>query len=404
MKERARTTKEEFDAKFPLNETRHPRPRRKRKVVIILRHVFDLRLLLWLLPLVATPLWAAAPGELDQAFASGGVLNLRMGPLGASEWAHTVAVQKDGRILIGGYQNTAYGLARVHRDGTLDPTFGVGGFAVPPQVELGQFAGIAMVLQSDGRIIEGGAYFSAVRHETNGVRDLDFGFTGRARIDWPYAAGSFDLLIQADDKIVFGGYVQVTGGQEPMQDIALVRYNADGTPDGSFGNGGILTTDLGDRIDRCMRVAIQRDGKIVAAGYAANFGATNRWMLVRYATNGTLDMTFGANGKVTAMPAHGSLGEIPYALAVQADGKILLGGVQSDRFVLLRFNTDGTADTTFGVNGKVLTQAGTRYSSCRTIGLQRNGKIVAAGHAESSFALVRYETNGELDIHSTVTA
>ena len=363
-------------------------------------NAFSLWLLIGLFPLIPTSLRAAAPGELDETFATGGVLTLRVAPLGSTEGAHDATVLRDGRIVIGGHWNNSYSLARLQADGTLDATFGSGGTSFPASgevIELGLFGGVAMALQLDGRIIDGGAYFAAIRHDTNGIRDMSFGSGGKAVFPWPYAAGANDMLVQPDDKIVFGGYVQTIGGQEARQDIAFVRYNADGTPDWAFGNAGSVVTDLGGQIDRCMRVALQRDGKIVAACYSGELSPTNVWWLVRYAPDGTLDATFGLSGKVLAFNARPSVGEYPYAVAVQTDGRILLGGTHTNRFVLLRFNADGSPDTSFGTNGKVLTQAGSRSSSCRAIAVQANGKILAAGHADSSFAFARYQPDGTLD-------
>ena len=360
-----------------------------------------LGVLLGLIPWLSCSAWAAAPGDLDPTFGTGGVVNMHLGPVGTDGRAYSVDVQRDGKILLGGNQASSYGLMRLQTNGTLDTNFGTGGIVIPPIFELGQVDGMDMGLQSDGKIIVAGVSFAAVQLDTNGLRDWGFGGTGQAQMVWPYAAMAFDMVVQADNKIVFGGYAQMAAGGSAAQDFAVVRFQANGIADNSFGIGGRVTTDFGNQIDRCRRLAMQKDGKILAAGYSANFSTTNLWVLARYTTNGALDASFGTNGKMVALIGRSGFGEFPEALAVQADGKILFGGVHSNLCIVLRFHPNGSIDTSFGINGQVLTQTGTRASSCRSLALQRDGKIVAAGFAYGAtygaFSVVRYQPDGSRD-------
>lgn len=146
--------------------------------------------------------------------------------------------------------------------------------------------------------------------------------------------------------------------------------------------------------DRAFAVAIQSDGKIVAAGDSYN--GNNGWCfaLVRYNSNGSLDTTFGTGGKVLTIMGAGAR-----AVAIQSDGKIVAAGYDyAYSFVLVRYNSDGSLDTTFGVGGKVLTLIGGGASA---VAIQSDGKIVAVGYSYNGigydFAMTRYNSNGMLD-------
>src|SRR6185312_12779398 len=173
---------------------------------------------------------------------------------------------------------------------------------------------------------------------------------------------------------------------------------AAGDLDGAFGTGGTVTTDFAGNGDEARAVAVQPDGKIVAAGGA--LGATVDFALVRYRPDGTLDATFGTGGKVTT--DFGSA-EQAFAVAVQPDGKIVVAGGGATGFELARYNADGSLDGTFGAGGKVTTRfgLGLPFTRAHAIVLQPDGKIVVAGTATSAtapdFGLARYNPNGSLD-------
>ena len=175
-----------------------------------------------------------------------------------------------------------------------------------------------------------------------------------------------------------------------------------GTLDRTFGIGGIVTTDFRGSSEGASSVAVQADGKLVAAGASDVNGNGSDFALVRYNSNGGLDTSFGAGGFVTA--DFGSPWEAATALALQSDGKIVVAGftvVSFADFALARYNTNGTLDTTFGAGGKVITDFGAVSSQAFAVAVQPDGKIVAAGYANidgnEDFALVRYNSNGALD-------
>jgi len=264
----------------------------------------------------------------------------------------------------------------------------------------------ALAVQTDGNIVAAGfvwngsnSDFALFRYLPNGSLDTSFDFDGKATIDYGSDEDAYAVAIQADGKIVVAGYA-FTGSN---LDIALVRYNTDGSLDGSFGTGGRVTTAVGFGNDRAYAVTIQADGKIVVAGEAYN-GSNDDFALVRYNTDGSLDGSFGTGGKVTT--AVGSDNDFAYAVAIQADGKIVVAGTSligsTADFVLVRYTTDGSLDPTFGTGGKVTTAIGTGNDLAYAVAVQSDQKIVVAGYAligsTADFALARYTTTGSLDL------
>jgi uncharacterized delta-60 repeat protein len=181
-------------------------------------------------------------------------------------------------------------------------------------------------------------------------------------------------------------------------DFALVRYNTNGTLDTTFGASGIVTTPVGTGHDVANALGIQSDGRIVAAGSSYNSGSNNYdFALVRYNANGTLDTGFGTGGIV--ITPIGSGFDIAYALGIQPDGRIVAAGSSDNGsnfdFALVRYNANGTLDTGFSIGGIVTTPIGSSDDYAIALGIQSSdGKIVAAGYSYNGsnfdFALVRY--------------
>ncbi|MGA2083845.1 MAG: hypothetical protein ABSH53_25040 [Holophaga sp.] len=236
---------------------------------------------------------------------------------------------------------------------------------------------------------------------THGILDATFGSKGAVIT----AIGTSDdeinaLKLQSDGKIVAAGQSQVSSG---VNQFVLVRYNTDGSLDTTFGTGGIVTTKVGTGDCMADALVIQGDKKLVAAGYAS-IGSANQFALVRYNPDGSLDTTFGAGGIVTtAMP--GTDNEI-LDLGLQGDGKLVAVGYQGTTATwynaLARFNPDGSTDTTFGVNGFVTTNLGLASWWWRLV-IQGDGKLAVAGPIVDvsswtwEFGLARYNTDGSLD-------
>ncbi|MFJ5549166.1 delta-60 repeat domain-containing protein [Streptomyces sp. NPDC093225] len=223
---------------------------------------------------------------------------------------------------------------------------------------------------------------------------------GRLDVD-PGFDAAHAVAVQSDGKIIAVG----GGTYEPptATDFALARYTADGSPDATFGAGGKVTTDFGGGSEAAFAMALQADGKIIAAGSRSTNEGGGEFALARYTADGSLDTTFGAGGRVTT--AFGGDFAQAFAMRLQADGKIVAvghsGTFGSVDFALARYDTDGGLDAGFGAGGTVTTDIGGAFDSARAAALQADGKIIAAGYGGSAgtddFALVRYDTDGAPD-------
>ncbi len=390
------------------------------------------RLMVWFLLAVlflpSAPSWAA-DGDIDTTFGTGGRVTTDFGPY--DDEANAVAIQADGKIVAAGTTGGTdrdFALARYNTDGTLDTTFGTGGKVTTDFTDIrGTITtwgrsdsdnANAVAIQSDGKIVAAGTAgvtdFALARYNTDGTLDTTFGTGGRvttySSANTPISSAiASAVAIQSDGKIVVAGYAYNSDQHidANQYDFALARYNTNGTLDSTFGSGGIVVTAVGPDVDYdyAYAVAIQTDGKIVAAGATgprSNYGGTtDTFAIVRYNTNGTLDTSFGTGGTVTT--TIGTYSDA-YAVANQTDGKIVATGYSYKGdyadFALARYNTDGTLDTSFGTDGMVTTaiSANSNVDNARSVAIQTDGKIVAAGIDSSyNFALVRYNTDGTLD-------
>jgi uncharacterized delta-60 repeat protein len=345
-------------------------------------------------------------GALDASFGSGGKVTTSIA--NSDDEAAAVAVQKDGKIVLAGKSligsNNAFGLLRYTKTGALDTGFGTGGTLV---TTFGPGTAVAggLAIQPDGKIVAAGYAtgagnldFAVARYTKAGTPDV---FTSRPGIvaGWN-GFGDNDLyamLVQPDGRPVVAG----TYGN-PNADFYVIRLNRDATPDMSFGYFGQASASFGNGNDIAYAVARQPDGKLVLVGDAFVNGAT-RIAVARFTTNGALDPAFGSGGKVTTLV--GSTGSVGLGVAVQPDGRIVVAGYElvgaDSRFLLVRYNPDGTLDTTFDTDGVVVTKIGTGLDAANAIALQKDGKIVACGKASNGndydFALARYLPDGALD-------
>ena len=233
---------------------------------------------------------------------------------------------------------------------------------------------------------------------TAGDLDPSFGVGGKVVTD--FAAGDdagSSVAIQPDGKILVGGK---STAQSDKPDFALARYNADGSPDSSFGLNGKVTTDFFDGADSVSGIAIQPDGKIVAAGSAVEPAVGLVFAVARYNPDGNLDPSFGSGGKTTTrFPEEAEAA----ALALTPVGKIVVVGTSSalihPKFALARYNSDGSLDSSFGTNGIVVNTIRTDANHARAVVLQPDNKIVIAGDDSPAqkFALFRYNPDGSPD-------
>ncbi len=216
-----------------------------------------------------------------------------------------------------------------------------------------------------------------------GTLDTSFGNSGIVITDFDSQIDEANAIaIQSDGKILVAGVAKITGNNN---DFAIVRYNADGTLDSSFGNNGKTTTNFGNlRNDVVCAIAIQTDGKIVVAGYT-NEGGNLNFAVARYSINGSLDTSFSGDGMVYT-DLNSSSTDCAYAIAIQGDGKILVagytipnGGSIAD-IAVVRYKSDGSLDTEFSPNGIVITDIDNNKNDyARSIAIQPDGKILIGG-------------------------
>jgi uncharacterized delta-60 repeat protein len=343
-------------------------------------------------------------GSLDSTFGTGGKVTTDFG--GGHDGASAVVVQSDGRIIAAGSASVAgisqFALTRYTADGALDASFGKGGKVMTAFGTLGDGASDAK-LQPDGKIVVSGytttgngpSDFALARYNVDGTLDRTFGTRGKVTTDFTGRDGASAVALQPDGKIVLVG--QATNSDtDIIRHVALARYHVDGTLDASFGTGGKVITGFGTSADDwASDVAIQIDGRIVIAGGTAD---PSNFSLARYNSDGTLDASFGTGGKV--ITDFGTIAEGSLGLALQLDGRIVTAGYayidgRTTDFAVVRYNVDGTLDTSFGSGGKVTTDFGGNYDIAGAVAIQPDGKIVAAGYAylsgsKADFALARY--------------
>ncbi len=338
-----------------------------------------------------------------------------------SDVANAVAIQGDGKIVVAGqFSNIAgsdFALARFDANGSPDNGFDTDG-KLTTDIGTNSFdVASAVTLQGDGKIVAAGTgdgNFALARYNTDGSldtnADADPGthFDTDGKVSTDIGTNSFDsagaMALQADGKIVVAGTTNVGGGTFDF-DFALARYNDNGALDTGFDTDGKLNTSFGTVGDSAAAIALQADGKIVAAG-----GAGTQFALARYGASGSLDTNadsdpethFDTDGKVTTTVSKDS-SDVAQAVAVQEDGKIVVAGSTNagngdSDFVLARYHPNGALDSSFGGDGIVTTDIGSGSSDdAMAVVVQPNAKIVAAGGSDGTFALARYDQDGSLD-------
>jgi uncharacterized delta-60 repeat protein len=332
---------------------------------------YYLTLIVFLMTGVSSPAAQAAPGDVDKTFGTNGHVSTDV--LGFEDDANGVAVQPDGKIVV---------------------------------------VGSASLGQAQADLIN--ADFLVARYNANGEPDLTFGNGGKVLTDF---SGDLDaaqaVAIQPNGKIIVAGYAHVFVNTVGFSyDFALVRYNADGSLDNSFGVGGKVLTNFakppsninGD--DFAYDLVLAPDGKIVVAGYSRQ-NSTYYFCVARYNSNGSLDTSFGSAGR--ALATYNIDENIAYAVALQPDGKIVIAGYVYTSpgydFALVRFNSNGSVDTGFGNNGLVTTDFAflVSFDFAYDLAVQADGKIVVAGKTDKGVsgalycALARYNSDGSLD-------
>ena len=292
--------------------------------------------------------------------------------------------------------------------GGLDLTFSGDGKVLTNVTPRSDYA-IDAALQADGKILAAGISgeerpnpnLTVIRYESDGSLDSTFSSDGKVNTDFfGLRDAANDILVQPDGKILASGLANTPGSHA---NFAIVRYNDNGTLDTSFGGDGRVTTSFTPNNDSIQGVVVLGDGDIVAAGIAGYLGANPKMALARYNPGGSLDTSFGGDGKVMTdfTPKY----DAAWAIALQPDAKIVIAGAAGNpngKIALARYNPGGSLDTTFGGDGRVTTDFTRQYDEALGVALQVDGRIVAVGSAgwgtpNPKLAVARYLSNGSLD-------
>jgi uncharacterized delta-60 repeat protein len=334
-----------------------------------------------------------APGSLDTSFSADGIATTAIGTDSTSALA--VGLQSDGKIVVAGSAtndgiNHFFAIARYNSDGTLDTTFDTDGIVTTIIPGTTSSSAAALGLQTDGKIVVAGTAdgnIALARYNSNGSLDTTFDTDGIVTTTIGTGSSALALGLQTDGKIVVTGNATIGG----VENFVVVRYNSNGSLDTTFDADGIITTSIGTS-SNAFALAMQSDSKIVAGG-KADSGATENIALARYNSGGSLDTTFDFDGIVTTAFAANS---VAFALALQSDGKIVVAGNAGGEIVIVRYTSSGALDTTFSTVGFVITPIGI-FASASALALQSDGKVVVAGTADAEFVLARYNSNGTSD-------
>ncbi len=341
----------------------------------------------------------AQSGLPDPSFGNNGAIITSADSTGNlfSPIARKCLIQPDGTIFLVLQSNNKTRLARRFPNGDIDPGYGINGYSVVVSMNV-----TTAELQADGKIVVAGGTddlsdFMLARYNTDGTLDASFGNGGIVITDfgstYEYIIG---MVITATGQIIAGGSNSLNGyGQ-----FLLAGYTAAGVPDPTFGNNGIVTTDFNSVRSQIYALALQPDGKVVAAGIAGgNFGLT------RYNPDGSPDLSFNFTGQTTT---HFSGLDWAKSVVIASNGKIYAGGESYDasfipHYRVARYNVDGSLDLTFNSgSGSVYQVIGaTSYDYLTNIRLQNDGKIIASGttsfQGNGDMALTRINTDGTID-------
>jgi uncharacterized delta-60 repeat protein len=349
-------------------------------------------------------------GTLDTTFGSNGKVTSGFGfPIGANTQANAVAIDRTGGIVVAGWTdgignlctdppcsaNERFLVARYNSDGSLDTAFAENGVATVSHGDLDRAEAIG--IDSAGRIVvagssvtvfsDEGASFEVLRLMPDGFEDASFGQNGLVLTPLGDGALAHSLVIDAQDRIIVAGGAVEEGGflEEDSASFALVRYDVEGHLDSTFDGDGIVFTDVSGA--RAQGVAIDQQGRIVAAGTAASNLA-----LVRYDDDGSVDTGFGGSGEIIVHSLN-----VANAIVIDGFGRIVVAGPSGDTGLqgLVRFNPDGSIDPSFG-NGRVTTALPGDGAGFLALALDDVGRLVAAGTSYNlgtdslDFTLLRY--------------
>jgi uncharacterized delta-60 repeat protein len=335
-------------------------------------------------------------GSLDPGFGTGGAVTTSFGT--RSQQARAIALQPDGGLVAtGDVSGGAVGLVRYASDGSLDSAFGQDGQTIVRFPTLS--TPNALALTADGKLIVTGKLFQVggfiIRLDPQGAIDESFGEQGRVSIRYQGARGATAVALQADGQLIVA-----------VDRPALLRYNADGTLDQSFGEGGWAPGSAATQ-----SVLRQPEGRLLTIGSIEVKAAglvsppVDGFVMARYQPDGQLDPTFGSGG--TVVTAFDRTAE-PWAVAIQSNGRLVVAGsiwegrpgrgvAEPSELVLVRYLHDGAVDPDFGTNGVARLRFGSGQNVAYALTIQPDGKLVTAADVGAEIRVIRFRQDGSLD-------
>jgi uncharacterized delta-60 repeat protein len=395
-------------------------------------------------------------GGLDPTFALGGKRTIPLPDSAATQWATAVAVQADGKVVLAGQaddgSSSNFEVVRLNVDGTTDTTFGNAGTVLVAFTSATSEQVSSLAIDANGKILVAGTatttgsdqstdtQFAVARLNADGSLDTTFNNGGTQTIEVggqsPLRGStatdvSLDsLVLQTNGKILLAGtvYTRSTFQTGNAEQLVVARLLANGQADANYGSGGMAMLNLDAATTSAVAsaaLALQADGKAVLAATTgspatADVDAADNFSVMRLTTSGQIDSTFGSGGKVSFAFGTNLDNEVA-ALVVQADGKLVVGGMTAadfspaanPDFALARLTADGQLDTTFNSTGKqtvAFDLGGLKADRLSALAIQDDGKILAAGSAvtgtvsqglttqpSTHFAIARLQADGTPD-------
>lgn len=354
----------------------------------------------------------AADGDLNPGFGTTGIVTTDFS--GGNDAFLDIAADLQGKIVVAGLATSSgtgsdFALARFDEKGNLDPTFGNGG-----KVTTDFFGSTdraqGLAIQLDGKMVlaglatnAGNTLFGFARYELNGNLDLTFGNSGKVTVDLGATEEALGLALQQEDgKIVAAGY----SGPANNTDFTLVRLDSDGKLDPSFGSGGIVKTDFFQQNDRAIDLVLDGKDRIVVTGFASKSATDLNFAIVRLTSDGSVDPSFGNDGKVTT--DFNGRADVAQAIAFQSNDKIVVGGAATDstgaalNWAVVRYTKNGSLDQSFGVDGKTTINFGNTTNLIYDLIVQPDDKIFAVGRVGGASTAIdagicRFDNDGNVD-------
>ena len=346
-------------------------------------------------------------GALDNTFNGTGFV---LADIGTNDFPKTITIDTTGKIIVGGDfytdgSNNKFFYLRFNANGSPDTTFNTTGKVVLAFSGVTYTESFGIALQPDGKMINGGlltagtngVYLYMVRLNANGSMDTTFNGSSYTEL-LPLNSSSYHkgrIKLAVDGKIVISNF------EDPNQDgnvnAVFRRFNSNATADAGFGTAGKASVDFYGFADSSADFDLTTDGKILFSGNAKENFLQNELAIAKLNSNGTLDATFSSDGKATIYFTDIQSNDSARCIARQSDGKIIVGGSSYfagwDYFSLVRYNTDGTLDTSFGGSGVAVIE---RIGHVSGIAVDADGKIVLVGNQSSMYAL-RLNADATLD-------